>query len=520
MTLEGRGHVIAAIRDVSDRVQADEALRLAEERFRNAFEEAPIGMALVAPDGRWLRVNRLICEIVGYSEEELLARTFQDITHPDDLDADLEYVRQMLAGEIRTYQMEKRYFHKEGHIVWINLSVSLVRDSGGAPLHFISQIEDITERKRIEHALREAEERFRNMFERSPIGICLVGEDFRFLEVNDALCSITGYAADELERMTFVDITHPDDVANDAHLADRLFTGAIPSYQIEKRYLTKAGETVWVALTATVLRGEDGSVLYGLGLVEDIQDRKRAEAARAEAERARDEFFALVSHELRTPLTSIMVSADLIADGEGEQLTEEGRGYVEVIQRNADREMHLVADLLLLVQIQEGTFRVRLERANLPEIVDDAVEAVRPVAERRGITVSSRTVQTPRCRGDHQRLGQALDNLLANAVKFTPPGGSVEVRLGRRNGAAAIEVEDSGVGIPEAEQRQLFERLYRGSKTKAAEVPGLGLGLTIVKAIVEAHDGTVEVESTEGGGTTFRVELPLEEPEPTHSTHR
>src|SRR5262249_43558640 len=123
VTLDGRSHVIAAIRDVSDRVQADEALRLAEERFRNAFEEAPIGMSLVAPDGRWVRVNRASCEIVGYSEQELLGLTFQDITHPDDLDADLEYVRQMLAGEIRTYRMEKRYFHKDGHIVWINLSV-------------------------------------------------------------------------------------------------------------------------------------------------------------------------------------------------------------------------------------------------------------------------------------------------------------------------------------------------------------------------------------------------------------
>jgi PAS domain S-box-containing protein len=130
-----------------------EALREAEERFRGAFEHAAIGMALVAPDGRWLRVNHAVCEIVGYNEQELLERSFQDITHPDDLDADVEAVRRMLAGEIRSYQIDKRYIHRDGHVVWITLSRSLVHDPAGEPLYFVSQIEDITERKRSEMAL-------------------------------------------------------------------------------------------------------------------------------------------------------------------------------------------------------------------------------------------------------------------------------------------------------------------------------------------------------------------------------
>jgi PAS domain S-box-containing protein len=124
--------------------------------FQSAFEFAAIGMALVSPEGKWLRVNRSVCEITGYSEAELLARTFQDITHPDDLDLDLANVRKMLAGEIRTYQMEKRYFHKNGSIVWVLLSVSLVHNKSGAPLFFISQIQDITRRKQSDEQLAEA----------------------------------------------------------------------------------------------------------------------------------------------------------------------------------------------------------------------------------------------------------------------------------------------------------------------------------------------------------------------------
>src|SRR5216683_2371102 len=135
---------IAARKDVEDR------LREAEERFRGAFDSAAIGMALVAPDGHWLEVNPALCELVGYSEEELLGGTFQGITHPHDLDADLEFVRRMLAGEIATYQMDKRYFHKLGHIIWIRLSVSLVRAADGAPAYFVSQIQDISEQRRAE----------------------------------------------------------------------------------------------------------------------------------------------------------------------------------------------------------------------------------------------------------------------------------------------------------------------------------------------------------------------------------
>ncbi len=154
---------VVVMRDISERKQAEAALRESEQCFSGAFEYAAIGMALVAPDGRWLKVNRSLCDIVGYSESELLATTFQAITHPDDLEADLDYVRKMLAGEIRTYQMEKRYFHKLGHVVWILLNVSLVRDAQDQPLYFIAQIQDISDRKQVEAKIQrlnqELEER-------------------------------------------------------------------------------------------------------------------------------------------------------------------------------------------------------------------------------------------------------------------------------------------------------------------------------------------------------------------------
>ena len=131
-----------------------------ETRFYSAFDFAAIGMAIVSPEGRWLQVNRAVCQIVGYSSEELRVLTFQDITHPDDLDADMSFVHRVLSGEIDRYEMEKRYLHKQGHVVWVLLSVTLVRSEDGTPLHFLSQIQDITARKAAEHAVRVSEERF------------------------------------------------------------------------------------------------------------------------------------------------------------------------------------------------------------------------------------------------------------------------------------------------------------------------------------------------------------------------
>jgi signal transduction histidine kinase len=237
-------------------------------------------------------------------------------------------------------------------------------------------------------------------------------------------------------------------------------------------------------------------------------ERKRASE---EADRVKAEFFALVSHELRTPLTSIRGYLDLVLEQEAEALGETGQRFLEVIARNAKRLEDLVADLLLVTQVEAGSFKVHIGTVDLTALAGEAVEAARPKAAELKIELSIDHDDLPDCPGDAARLGQALDNVISNAIKFTPEGGTVDVRVSNSGGRAMVEVHDTGPGIPEDEMARLFERFYRAKGARAGHVQGVGLGLAITEAIVEAHDGTIGVTSEVGKGTTFRIELPLGE---------
>jgi diguanylate cyclase (GGDEF)-like protein/PAS domain S-box-containing protein len=211
-TYEDGGRLFTGvIRDVTERKRAESALRESEQRFRGSFERAATGMALVGTDGRFLRVNRSLCEILGYPERELLGKTFQEITHPDDLEVDLGHLKRVLAGEIRTYQMEKRYLHKDGHVVWALLSVSVVHDEEDEPLYFVSQIQDVSERKNVERVIIESEQRFRSLVQNSSDIITILEADGTVRYVSPAVERVTGYKPEEQIGTNAFGSVHPDD---------------------------------------------------------------------------------------------------------------------------------------------------------------------------------------------------------------------------------------------------------------------------------------------------------------------
>jgi PAS domain S-box-containing protein len=288
--------------DITERKQVEDALRDSEERFSGAFNSAAIGMALVTPEGRWLQVNRALCAHLGYSETELLAATFQDITHPDDLEKDLAYVRQMLSGEIQSYQMEKRYIHKSGGIVWGLLSVSLVRTSQGTPRYFISQIQDVTARKQVEEALIESEAKFRVLADGTASAIFIYQGD-HYCYVNPAFQAMTGYSEAELRKMNFWDVAHPEfrELVRTRGLARQ--QGKHPPMRYEFKILAKSGEERWLDFTDGAIEFQGRPAALGTAL--DITERKRAE------ETIRRQFVEIAYYYDNAPIGLAVLDTDL-----------------------------------------------------------------------------------------------------------------------------------------------------------------------------------------------------------------
>jgi len=268
---------LVMLSDITARKQTEDALIKSEMRFRRILELAPIGMATNSLDGHFILVNQAFCNMLGYSKKELEVMTYLDITHPDDKMLTFASREQLLEGEIESYQLEKRFLHKNGQVVWGLLTSSLEKNNFGAPPFFIAQIENITGRKLSESLLREGEARFRTILEHSPIGMAIALPDGQITEVNQVFCDMLGYEKEEFKELTFREITHPEDLPCTLANRQRLIDGEVDFYQMEKRFFRKDGKIVWVQLISSMQRDASGSPLYNIAQIEDISARKIAE---------------------------------------------------------------------------------------------------------------------------------------------------------------------------------------------------------------------------------------------------
>ena len=390
-------------RDITGRKAAEDALRESEARFRGIFENAAVGMARVALDGTWLEVNGRLCEITGYTHDELLAKTFQDITHPDDLANDLDNLRKLLAEEIQRYSMDKRYIRKDGGIVWIALTVTIQRDASGVPLYFISIVRDMTARKQAEEALRASEERFRTITTTAQEGIWAVDREGKTLFVNPRMAELLGMPPGDMIGVTMAEFCFPEDTGKArARIADNL-NGQRTEFEF--RFRRQDGTQLHVLAATAPLNGPSGEVIGALGGFLDLADRKAAEEHQRFLMRE-------LSHRSKNLLAIIQAIASHTARS--------AASLLDFKDRFSQRLLGIAASHDVLI-------RQNWEGAPLADLILQQVDPFAGAEEARLLLEGPDVSVSPSAA---QALGLALHELATNSVKYgalSQPEGQVKV---------------------------------------------------------------------------------------------
>jgi PAS domain S-box-containing protein len=555
---------IGTIVDIDDQKRAEEGLRRSEEEFRVNFEMAGIGQLQTDPKtGRFVRVNNRFCEMVGYSADELLTMTHLDITHPEDCAGSMNNLLDLLRGHTSEFTMERRYVRKDGSILFSLVTSTLIHDAQRRPLRTITMIEDITERKQAE-ALSQCQKKALEMVAegaslREVLDSVIVavekqatvdlrasiqileddGKRFRFccapsfpesyrqavalsrVDRHDAPCTLALFLR---EPVIIPDLMEAPEWAEVAKFfapyairsiwtapiisSDRKPLGTFCFYSSRARTPSAAQQSIMESVIQTIalaIERKETEAQREQLLIREQAAREQAETA----SRMKDEFLAVVSHELRAPLNAISGWAYMLMTGRLDEVSKVRA--LQSIQRQVHSQTELIDDLLDIARIVSGKLRLELTDVDVSKVINDALDVVRPAAEAKNIDlVAELDSSIGMMRADPERLQQVIWNLLSNAVKFTPDRGRVEMRSGRTDSIIEITVSDTGKGISADFLPYVFERFRQADASTTRTHGGIGLGLAIVRHLIELHGGTVCATSPgEGKGATFTIRAPI-----------
>jgi PAS domain S-box-containing protein len=484
----------------------DGRLQKSEELFRSIFEHANAGMNTITFEGHYLQVNPAFCRFIGYSREELSELCVFDLTHPEDQEATRERFDQIKTGPSRAFEYEKRFVRKDGRVVWAHVTSAWLFDEGNRPLYGIGLVQDITARKKAEDGLlralaqaQEAHDKIDGILRSVAEGLVVTDHRQRMVLMSPSAEKLLGVACREV-------INQP---------VERIFAGtAVPEAlrralsgkgngDLIEFELPGSGENRKRTIQArlSVIRDRSGGRSGMITLLHDIT-RER------EIQRMKTAFVTTAAHELRTPLTSIQGFSEVLLKRADLKPGEQG-AILSIIHEQAQTLSSIVADLLDLARIESGAgFVLNKTSCDLAALIRQAVSHIpRKEGLHRIETVLSAGLET--AYGDPARLRLVLENILSNAVKYSPRGGLIRISGRPRPGELCLSVSDQGIGMREDQVERIFDKFYRADTSNSA-VEGAGIGMSIVKEIVQAHGGRVWVESAPGQGTTVSFCLPEE----------
>ncbi|TGJ98661.1 PAS domain S-box protein [Leptospira langatensis] len=478
--------------------------------FKNIIRHSSDGYAIISLEGKYISVNPGLSRILGYTEKEFQDLNYQSLTHPNDLGSDLDSVQALMAGDGSSLRREKRYKHKNGQYVWIQLDLTLIRDEEGFPQYFAAQLQEISERKRSEKALKESEEKFRQLSETIDEAFWMKdAETQKLLYVSPAYERIWGRSMDSLFENpdSWLNSVHPDDL----HLALQTIPKKKEDGNKNEKFRIRLddGAERWIRLRTFPVFGADGSFERILGVARDVTQQHELERQLAHSQRMESigSLAGGVAHDFNNILTVILGFSSLLE--RNRENPEKILQSVEVIRKTAERGTSLVRQLLTLARKVESFFRP----IALNDLISEALNIAKSTFPKSISIDSDIPLGLIKINADYTQIHQIFLNLILNAKDAMPTGGNISVSLRtaedplseKGSKMALLEVKDNGTGMDEETKRKIFDPFF----TTKEPGKGTGLGLALVYSILENHKGRITVESSLGQGTKFTVYLPV-----------
>jgi PAS domain S-box-containing protein len=517
---------IGVVRDITERKKMESALRESEKRFRQVVANAKEWIWEVDANGLYTYVGPMVEKILGYKPEEVLGKKhIHDFFHPDDAEGLKASVSGIFNRRDVFSEFQTRNVHKDGRVIWLMRSGVPIFDDHQQLIGYRGADVDITDRMRVHEILDRKQKNLEAIFDAAPAGMLLLDERMAVTRANEAVRQMSGkeyreiIGCDPCRALNCAHVQangsaeHPGTACETCSLhqiVQTVFDSGKPVRGVEVRPTlgtNREGPPSWFLVSVEPLSIDSGR--HVLVAFDDITDRKRAEEEVRETMELKSQFIGTVSHELRTPMTSIREAVSIVLDGVAGKINQDQKHFLEIAQRNIDRLSRLIDEVLDFQRLNAGKMRFEMQQNHIEKTVDEAFTTMQPYAQKKNLNLSMELAPSlPAAVYDNDRMIQVLTNLISNAVKFTPEGGSVRVSVQQHQEHLAIRVSDTGFGIPKESLGKLFGEFYRVHRP-GKEIKGTGLGLAIVQKIVVAHNGRIEVESEVDKGTTFTVFLPL-----------
>ena len=482
----------------------DGRLRESEELFRSIFEHAAAGMNTITLEGRYLQVNPAFCDFIGYSREELQHLTVFDLTHPQDLLATRERFEAIRDGKCEAFDYEKRFVCKDGKLVWGHVTSAWMFDDRRQPLYGIGLVQDVSDRKGAEGKLkkalaaaREARVKISCILKSVGDGLIVTDTCHRIVLMNPSAESLLGVVFDKVINRSV------DDPTVEALLPEKLVKSLLcgdagGSFEFEMdNSIGKQSRSLQGRMSAIRDQADRHS-----GIITTLRDVSRER----EIDSMKTEFITTAAHELRTPLTSIQGFSEILlarSDLENAQR----RSLLTIIHEQAENLSRIVNDLLDLARIESGVgFVLQKTPCDLSQLIEQVTSQLSWSSDRHLFEVALAAADSV-VFGDRVKLRQVVENILSNAVKYSPQGGPVRVTGQRYDSDFQVSIADQGIGMNEDQRLRIFDKFYRADTSNSA-IEGVGLGMNIVQEIIKAHGGRIWVDSCVGKGTVVHFTLP------------